>query len=78
MTAGGLIFIGATPDERFRAFDIDTGTQLWEVKTPSSAMAIPMTYEVEGRQYVVVAAGGHHFMYRKITDHIVAYALPDD
>lgn len=77
VTAGGVIFIGATPDERFRAFDLETGKLLWEVQTPSAAMSIPMTYEIEGRQYVVTVAAGHQFRYRKITDHIVAYALPD-
>lgn len=78
VTAGGLIFIGATVDEKFRAFDIDTGEQLWEVSTPSASMAIPMTYEIEGRQYVVIVSGGHQFMYRqKLTDHVLAFALPN-
>ena len=77
VTAGGLIFIGATVDEKFRAFDIETGQQLWEVQTPSASMAIPMTYEIDGRQYVVIVSGGHQFMYRKkLTDHVLAYALP--
>ncbi|MAF83174.1 MAG: pyrroloquinoline quinone-dependent dehydrogenase [Gammaproteobacteria bacterium] len=76
-TAGGLVFIGATADERFRAFDISTGEQLWETMTPTAAMAIPMTYEVDGKQYVVVAAGGHMWLYgRKVSDYLVAYALP--
>ena len=76
-TAGGLVFIGATADERFRAFDIDTGEQLWETMTPTAAMATPMTYEVDGKQFVVVAAGGHMWLYSmKISDYLVAYALP--
>ena len=79
VTAGGLVFIGASADERFRAFDIDTGELLWEAEIPSAAMAVPMTYEVDGKQYVVVAAGGHMFMYfQNISDHIVAFALPGD
>ncbi len=76
-TDGGLVFIGATADERFRAFDIDTGKQLWETMMPTSAMSTPMTYEVNGRQYVVIAAGGHMWLYgRKVSDYLVAYALP--
>ena len=58
ITAGGLIFIGATADSRFRAYDIDTGEELWTDMMPTSAMATPMTYEADGRQFVVIAAGG--------------------
>jgi quinoprotein glucose dehydrogenase len=77
VTAGGLVFIGASADDKFRAFDIDTGRKLWEVSTPASAMATPMTYAVDGRQYVVVAAGGHIVTgFRNVSDYIVAYALP--
>jgi len=77
VTDGGLVFIGATMDERFRAFDVDTGKQLWETETPSASMATPMTYEVDGRQFVVIASGGHMWQYGfKITDYLVAYALP--
>jgi quinoprotein glucose dehydrogenase len=49
--------IGASADERFRAFDIDTGKKLLELKAPTSAMATPMTYMADGRQYVVIATG---------------------
>ncbi|MCK6371358.1 MAG: pyrroloquinoline quinone-dependent dehydrogenase [Gammaproteobacteria bacterium] len=77
ITAGGLVFIGASADEKFRAFDIDTGEKLWETSTPASAMATPMTYEVDGRQFVVVAAGGHIVAgFRNVSDYVVAYALP--
>ncbi len=77
-TAGGVVFIGASSDEKFRAFDTDTGEKLWEVDTPAPAQATPMTYEVDGRQYVVVAAGGHIFKgFNNISDWIVAYALPE-
>jgi quinoprotein glucose dehydrogenase len=77
-TAGGVVFIGASSDEKFRAFDTDTGEKLWEVDTPAPAQATPMTYEVDGRQYVVVAAGGHIFKgFNNVSDWIVAYALPD-
>ena len=78
VTAGGLIFIGATADSRFRAFDIDTGEELWQEMLPTSAMATPMTYEANGRQYVVIAAGGHSWYYAKgINDYLLAYALPE-
>ena len=58
VTAGGLVFIGATPDDYFRAFDKDTGEELWRYKLPFTAMSSPSTYEVDGVQYVVVPAGG--------------------
>jgi len=77
ITAGGLIFIGATSDSRFRAFDIDTGEELWQAMLPTSAMATPMTYEAGGRQFVVIAAGGHSWYYSKgIDDYLLAFALP--
>jgi len=76
-TAGGLVFIGASADEKFRAFDTDTGRRLWEAEVPAPAMATPMTYLAGGRQYVVVAAGGHMFKgFRNISDWLVAFALP--
>jgi quinoprotein glucose dehydrogenase len=78
VTAGGLVFIGATADEKFRAIDIATGEELWQFNLPTSAMATPMTYAVDGRQYVVVAAGGHHAYYRdKVADYLYAFALPE-
>ena len=59
VTAGGLLFIGATNfDRKFRAFDKSTGELLWETTLPFSGNATPATYEVDGRQYVVIAAGG--------------------
>ena len=76
-TAGGLVFVGSTADSYLRAFDTLTGAELWAVETPAAAHATPMTYEVDGRQYVVVAAGSHMFINAKtISDYIVAYALP--
>jgi quinoprotein glucose dehydrogenase len=77
ITGGDLIFIGATSDSRFRAYDIDTGEELWQHEMPTSAMSTPMTYEVDGRQYVVIAAGGHSWYYAAgINDYLLAYALP--
>ena len=77
ITAGGLVFIGATADEKFRAFDLMTGQQLWQEALPTSAMATPMTYEINERQFVVIAAGGHLAYYPSgISDQLVAFALP--
>jgi quinoprotein glucose dehydrogenase len=78
VTAGGLIFIGATSDSRVRAYDIDTGEELWQDRMPTSAMSTPMTYEANGRQFVVIAAGGHSWYYPNgIDDYLLAYALPE-
>ena len=76
LTAGGLIFIGATKDEKFRAFDKRSGKVLWEVQLPAGGYATPCTYEVNGKQYVVIAAGGGK-MGTKSGDAYVAFALPD-
>jgi len=75
VTAGGLLFIGATKDEKFRAFDKTTGAMLWEVSLPAGGYATPSTYSVGGKQYVVIAAGGGK-MGTKSGDAYVAYALP--
>jgi len=78
ITGGGLIFIGATSDSKVHAYDIDTGEVLWEMTAPTSAQATPMTYEADGRQFVVFAAGGHSWYYAQgIDDYLLAYALPE-
>jgi quinoprotein glucose dehydrogenase len=77
ITAGGLIFIGAAFDNRFRAFDIETGRELWSYELPCSAVATPMTYQASnGRQYVVVCAGGHGKAGVPVGDYVFAFALP--
>jgi quinoprotein glucose dehydrogenase len=77
VTAGGLIFIGATNfDKKFRAFDKSTGELLWEVTLPFSGNATPATYEVNGRQYVVIAAGGGKAVGAPSGGVYVAFALP--
>ena len=76
VTAGGLIFIGSTQDEKFRAFDKRTGQVLWETTLPAGGYATPSTYEVNAKQYVVIAAGGGK-MGTKSGDTYVAFALPD-
>lgn len=75
MTAGGLVFIAATKDEMFRAFDKDSGKVLWEAKLPAAGFATPATFAVSGRQYVVIAAGGGKIG-AKSGDSYVAFALP--
>ena len=78
-TASGLTFIGATADRTFRVFDTETGRELWHASLPASAMATPMTYRSRtgGRQFVVIAAGGHGKIHGvKLGDYVVAYALP--
>ncbi len=74
-TAGGLIFTAATIDPHFRAFDSDTGKELWSVELPASAQSTPMTYEWNGKQYIVICAGGHGKMKSKMGDSVVAFAL---
>ena len=76
MTASGLIFIGATADETFRAFDKDTGRILWHAKLPFSGNATPSTYMVGGKQYVVISTGGGKSG-RPAGGSIVAFALLD-
>ncbi|MEE8308324.1 MAG: pyrroloquinoline quinone-dependent dehydrogenase [Gammaproteobacteria bacterium] len=77
-TAGGLVFIGATMDSRFRAFDVDTGEELWRAGLPAPGMAVPMTYTAgpDATQFVVIAAGGNGLTGAKLSDAIVAFALP--
>ncbi|MBL9216026.1 MAG: PQQ-binding-like beta-propeller repeat protein, partial [Opitutaceae bacterium] len=75
VTAGGLLFIGATKDEMFRAYDVKTGRELWKTKLPAGGYATPATYLVNGRQYVVIACGGGR-MGTKPGDSYVAFALP--
>jgi quinoprotein glucose dehydrogenase len=76
VTASGLVFIGAAMDSYLRAFDAASGKELWQGKLPAGGQATPMSYAYEGRQYVVIAAGGHRDMGTKKGDYIVAYALP--
>jgi quinoprotein glucose dehydrogenase len=74
VTAGGLVFIAATMDKKIRAFDAKSGAKVWEGKLPAFGMATPMTYEADGRQYVVIAAGGHGAL-GGFGDSLVAFAL---
>ncbi|HWK35390.1 membrane-bound PQQ-dependent dehydrogenase, glucose/quinate/shikimate family [Sphingomonas sp.] len=76
VTAGGLVFIAAATDDLIRAIDIATGKTLWSAPLPAGGQATPIVYEQNGRQYLVIFAGGHHFMETKAGDSVVAYALP--
>lgn len=77
VTAGGVLFIGATRDRRLRAFDAATGAVLWQAELPAGGYATPSVYMVDGRQYVVIAAGGTK-MGTASGDSYVAFALPPD
>jgi quinoprotein glucose dehydrogenase len=76
VTAGGLAFIAATTDNLIRAIDLKTGKTLWQDTLPAGGQATPMVYEANGRQYLVIMAGGHHFMETPIGDEVIAYTLP--
>ena len=76
ITAGGLIFVAAATDNLIRAIDMRTGKTVWKDVLPAGGQATPMTYEMNGKQYLVLYAGGHHFMETPVGDEVVAYALP--
>lgn len=79
ITESGLVFIGAALDNYLRAYDIKSGKELWRARLPAGAQATPMTYRLDrnGKQYVVIAAGGHSSMMTKLGDSLMAFALPD-
>jgi quinoprotein glucose dehydrogenase len=76
LTAGGVLFIAATADEKIRAFDKFTGRVLWEHQLPAGGYATPATYAIDGRQFVVITAGGGGKNGTKRGDSIIAFALP--
>jgi quinoprotein glucose dehydrogenase len=75
-TAGGVVFIGATADNYFRAFDSQSGEELWHYRTPTTANATPLTYRLSerGQQFIVVAVGGHGWS--SPGDSLIAFTLP--
>jgi quinoprotein glucose dehydrogenase len=75
VTAGNLVFVAGTRDGYLRAFHSKTGELLWESELPAGGQATPMTYEANGKQYVVIAAGGHGKFFTKLGDYVVAFAL---
>jgi quinoprotein glucose dehydrogenase len=77
VTAGGVAFLSSTLDNYVRAYDLTTGQQLWQARLPAGGQATPMSYQgADGRQYVVVVAGGHGTLGTKPGDDVIAYALP--
>lgn len=76
LTASGVGFLAATIDDYIRAYDVATGTQLWEQRLPAGGQATPMSYEAGGRQFVVQVAGGHGSIGTKAGDYVIAYTLP--
>lgn len=76
VTAGGVVFVAATTDNLIRAIDLRTGKTLWQDVLPAGGQATPMTYAADGRQFVVIMTGGHHFMETPVGDQVIAYALP--
>ena len=75
-TAGGLVFTAATMDNFLRAFDSDSGQELWKFELPAGGQATPMTYTLNGKQYLVIAAGGHGKLGTKQGDYVLAFSLP--
>ena len=76
VTAGGLVFIGAARDNYLRGFDVETGVEIWKGELPAGGQATPMTYQAAGKQFVVIAAGGHGRLPSKRGDYVVAFSLP--
>ena len=75
-TASGLIFIAAATDDLIRAIDLKTGKTVWSAALPAGGQATPIVYQQDGREYLVIFAGGHHFMETPMGDSVIAYALP--
>lgn len=78
ITKGGVAFLGAAVDNYLRAYNLTTGEQLWQARLPAGGQSTPMTYSLDnGKQYVVMVAGGHGSIGTKAGDYIIAYSLPD-
>ncbi len=77
VTGGGVAFLSGTIDNYLRAYDVGSGEQLWQSRLPAGGQATPMSYTgADGRQYVLVVAGGHGSLGTKAGDYVIAYALP--
>jgi quinoprotein glucose dehydrogenase len=76
VTAGGLVFTSAAMDNFLRAFDSETGKELWSFELPAGGQATPMTYTLNGKQYLVICAGGHGKLGTKQGDFVLAFTLP--
>lgn len=76
VTAGGIVFTAATMDNYLRAFDSETGKEIWKYQLPAGGQATPMTYSISGKQYLVISAGGHGKLGTKQGDYVIAFTLP--
>jgi quinoprotein glucose dehydrogenase len=76
VTAGGIVFTSAAMDGFLRAFDSETGKEIWKYQLPAGGQATPMTYSIAGKQYLVIAAGGHGKLGTKQGDYVLAFTLP--
>ena len=76
LSASIVVFTGAAMDDYIRAFDVESGKELWRHGLPAGGQATPMTYRADGRQYVVIAAGGHGKLGTTMGDSVVAFTLP--
>jgi len=76
VTAGGIVFTSAAMDGFLRAFDSETGKEIWKYQLPAGGQATPMTYSIGGKQYLVIAAGGHGKLGTKQGDYVLAFTLP--
>lgn len=77
ITKGGVAFLAAAVDDYLRGFDLTSGTQLWQARLPAGGQSTPMSYEVDGKQYVIIVAGGHGSIGTKPGDFVIAYALSE-
>ncbi|MGA0614944.1 glucose/quinate/shikimate family membrane-bound PQQ-dependent dehydrogenase [Paracoccus sp. KR1-242] len=75
ITGGGVAFLAAAVDNFIRGYDLTTGEQLWQARLPAGGQSTPMTFEQDGRQFVVIVAGGHGSIGTKPGDYVIAYAL---
>ena len=75
VTAGGLIFIGYSLDDTLKAFNLTTGELLWEGDLPAAGTSVPVSYEVDGEQYIVIPAGGHSMYNSTMGDSVMAFKL---
>jgi quinoprotein glucose dehydrogenase len=77
ITRGGVAFLAAAVDDYLRAYDVSTGRQLWQARLPAGGQATPMTYTAQdGRQFVLIVAGGHGSVGTRAGDYVIAYTLP--
>lgn len=76
VTAGGLVFTAAAMDNFLRAFDAESGKEIWKYELPAGGQATPMTYTLKGKQYLVIAAGGHGKLGTKQGDYVIAFTSP--